>query len=65
MLSHPPPTPPHPLSDGAVGEAGMFVSLHSELEHLKAEGSVDLFQRVRVCREQCPAFLKNEVWPDG
>ena len=59
MLPH-----PHTLSDGVGGGAGMFISLHSELERLKAEGTVDIFQRVKACREQCPAFLKNEVLVD-
>ena len=51
---------PQPHSDG-VGRTGTFITMHSELERLKAEGEVDVFQRVKICRIARPGLVQNVV----
>ena len=53
-------TLPYPHSDG-VGRTGTFITLHSELEQLKAEGLVDVFQRVKISRVARPDLVQNVV----
>ena len=47
-------------SDG-VGRTGTFICLHSQLERLKTEGVVDIFQAVKSARIQRPGLLRNVV----
>ena len=45
-------------NDG-VGRTGTFITMYSELERLKAEGEVDVFQRVKICRIARPGLVQN------
>eukprot|EP00731_Ephydatia_muelleri_P019017 Em0011g1057a len=45
-------------NDG-VGRTGTFITMHSELERLKAEGALDVFQRVKLCRIARPGLVQN------
>ncbi|KAL5486501.1 hypothetical protein EMCRGX_G018989 [Ephydatia muelleri] len=45
-------------NDG-VGRTGTFITMHSELERLKAEGALDVFQRVNLCRIARPGLVQN------
>ena len=53
-------------SDG-VGRTGTFICLHSQLERLKTEGLVDLFQAVKSARIQraglVPDAVRHMHWP--
>ena len=50
-------------SDG-VGRSGTFLCIHSQLERLKAEGVVDVFQAVKSSRIQ-RGYLMPEAVSDG
>eukprot|EP00731_Ephydatia_muelleri_P019021 Em0011g1061a len=45
-------------NDG-VGRTGTFITMHSELERLKAEGALDVFERVKLCRIARPGLVQN------
>ncbi|KAL5486487.1 hypothetical protein EMCRGX_G018974 [Ephydatia muelleri] len=47
-------------NDG-VGRTGTFITMHSELERLKAEGALDVFERVKLCRIARPGLVQNVV----
>ena len=51
---------PDPCSDG-VGRTGTFICLHSQLERLKTEGVVDLFQAVKSARIHRAGLVQNAV----
>ena len=50
-----------------MGRTGTFICLHSELERLKTEGLVDLFQAVKSARIQraglVPDAVRHMHWP--
>ena len=48
------------VSDG-VGRTGAFISTHAEMERMKAESVVDLFQFVKGIRVQRPGMVANKV----
>ena len=48
------------VSDG-VGRTGAFISTHAEMERMKAEAVVDLFQFVKGIRVQRPGMVANKV----
>ena len=47
-------------SDG-VGRTGAFICLHAQLERLKAEGVVDIFQFIKSARLSRPGLVQNVV----
>ena len=47
-------------SDG-VGRTGTFVCIYSQLERLKAEGVVDVFQSIKASRLQRSLMVSNAV----
>ena len=48
------------FSDG-VGRTGTFICLHSQLEQLKTEGVVDIFQAVKSARIQRAGLIADVV----
>ena len=48
------------LSDGVV-RTGTFICIHSQLERLKTEGVVDVFQAIKSARIQRPGIIPNVV----
>lgn len=50
----------HKHSDG-VGRTGTFICIHSQLERLKAEGEVDIFQSIKSARIQRAGLVLEEV----
>ena len=48
------------VSDG-VGRTGAFISTHAEMERMKAETVVDLFQFIKGIRVQRPGMVANKV----
>ena len=48
------------FSDG-VGRSGTFLCIHSQLECLKTEGVVDVFQTVKLARRQREHLMPKEV----
>lgn len=52
----------HKHSDG-VGRTGTFICIHSQLERLKAEGEVDIFQSIKSARIQRAGLVLEEVRP--
>ena len=49
-----------PLSDGVV-RSGTFLVIHSQLERLKTEGVVDVFQAIKSARIHRPGVIPNTV----
>ena len=47
-------------SDG-VGRTGTFIAIHSQLERLKTEGVVDIFQAVKSARIQRSGLVPEPV----
>ena len=47
-------------SDG-VGRTGAFISTHAEMERMKAETVVDLFQFIKGFRTQRAGMVSNKV----
>ena len=47
-------------SDG-VGRTGAFISTHAEMERMKAETVVDLFQFIKGIRTQRAGMVSNKV----
>ena len=43
------------------GRSGVFVVLYSQLERLKTEGAVDIFQGVKTARIQRMGIVENAV----
>ena len=62
LMYLPPPLLPVTLhcSDGVV-RSGTFLVIHSQLERLKTEGVVDVFQAVKSARIQRPGVIPNIV----
>ncbi len=47
-------------SDG-VGRTGAFIATHAEMERMKAETVVDLFQFIKASRFQRAGLVSNKV----
>ena len=47
-------------SDG-VGRSGAFITLHAQLERMKSEAVVDIFQFIKSVRFQRAGLVVNEV----
>ena len=52
----------HALSDG-VGQTGTFICIHAQLERLKTEGVVDIFQFIKSARIQRAGLVSDIVSP--
>ena len=50
----------HFCSDG-MGRTGAFISAHAEMERMKAETVVDLFQFIKGMRVQRAGMVSNKV----
>ena len=48
------------FSDG-IGRTGVFITLHAQLERLKIEGIVDVFQFVKSARGQREGLVNSPV----
>ena len=49
------------FSDG-VGRTGTFICIHSQLERLKTEGVVDIFQSIKSARVHRAGLVQSVVW---
>ena len=47
-------------SDG-MNRTGTFICIYSEVEHLRLEGTVDVFQSVKIARCKRPHLVTTEV----
>ena len=50
----------YPFSDG-MSRTGVFITCMSEIERVKVEGGVDIFQTVKAAREQRPHMVYTSV----
>ena len=50
------------ISDG-VGQTGTFICIHAQLERLKTEGVVDIFQFIKSARIQRAGLVSDIVSP--
>ena len=50
-----------PVCSDGVGRTGAFISTHAEMERMKAETVVDLFQFVKGMRVQRAGMVANKV----
>ena len=50
----------HPSSDG-MSRSGVFITCMSEIERVKVEGAVDIFQTVKTARAQRPHMVYTSV----
>ena len=55
---------PHPhtsfFSNG-IGRTGVFITIHAQLERLKIEGVVDVFQFIKSARKQREGLVNSPV----
>ena len=51
---------PFAFSDG-MSRSGMFITCMSEIERVKVEGAVDIFQTVKAARAQRPHMVYTSV----
>ncbi len=49
-----------PRSDG-VGRTGAFITIHAQMERMKSEAVVDLFQYIKAIRIQRAGMVSNKV----
>ncbi len=49
------------FSDG-VGRTGAFITIHAQMERMKSEAVVDLFQYVKAIRIQRSDMVSNKVY---
>ena len=50
-----------PLLSDAVGRTGTFICVNSQLERLKTEGVVDIFQSIKSARIQRAGLMPEAV----
>ncbi len=60
LLVPPPPPHTHTHSNG-IGRTGVFITLHAQLERLKIEGVVDVFQLIKFARKQREGLVISPV----
>lgn len=48
-------------SSNGAGRTGTFLAISICMERLKVEQRVDVFQCIKLIREQRPQFIENEV----
>ncbi len=49
-----------PCSDG-VGRTGAFITIHAQMERMKSEAVVDMFQYIKAIRVQRADMVSNKV----
>ena len=49
-----------PCSDG-VGRTGAFITIHAQMERMKSEAVVDMFQYIKAIRIQKADMVSNKV----
>ncbi len=54
------PTHTRTCSNG-IGRTGVFITLHAQLERLKIEGVVDVFQFIKFARKQREGLVSSPV----
>ena len=54
-------TPSHANHSDGIGRTGTFICIYSQLERLKAEGVVDVFQSIKASRLQRSLMVTNTV----
>ncbi len=47
-------------SDG-VGRSGAFITIHAQMERMKSEGVIDVFQFIKSVRFQRAGLVANKV----
>ena len=52
----------HIISDG-MSRTGVFIAAMCEVERVKVEGEVDIFQTIKTMRKQRPHMVYNKVSP--
>ena len=50
-----------PLFSNSIGRTGVFITLHAQLERLKIEGVIDIFQFIKSAREQREGLVSTPV----
>ena len=50
-----------PLYSDGVGRTGAFIAIHAEMERMKAETVMDLFQFIKATRVQRDGMVSNKV----
>ena len=50
-----------PLFSNGIGRTGVFITLHAQLERLKIEGVIDVFQFIKFAREQREGLVSTPV----
>ena len=50
-----------PLFSNGIGRTGVFITLHAQLERLKIEGVIDVFQFIKSAREQREGLVSTPV----
>ncbi len=50
----------YPCSDG-VGRTGTFITIHAQMERIKSEAVVDMFQYIKAIRIQRADMVSNKV----
>ncbi len=50
----------YPCSDG-VGRTGTFITIHAQMERMKSEAVVDMFQYIKAIRIQRAGMVSNKV----
>ena len=51
----------HSVSDG-MSRTGVFIAAMCEVERVKVEGEVDIFQTIKAMRKQRPHMVYNKVY---
>ena len=55
-----PSSPPFPHSDG-MSRTGVFITTMAEVERVKVQGEVDIFQTVKAARSERPHMVSTPV----
>ena len=53
--------PSFPSSSDGMSRSGVFITCMSEIERVKVEGGVDIFQTVKAARAQRPHMVYTSV----
>ena len=51
----------HVFDSDGMNRTGTFICIYSEVEHLRLEGTVDVFQSVKIARCKRPHLVTTEV----
>ncbi|XP_064386637.1 receptor-type tyrosine-protein phosphatase alpha-like [Halichondria panicea] len=47
------------MCNNGIGRTGMFITLHTQLERLKIEGVIDVFQFIKFARKQREGLVSS------